>query len=80
MDTLGKVKVTSIQKIRKKWRAIIRKKKITVVKTFWKKSDARKWSDKIEAQIEVGSYLEVKNSDRLNGIKVYYVYHIFHKY
>ena len=48
--------MASIQKFRKKWRAIVRKKKIIVVKTFWKKSDARLWADKIEAQIEVGSY------------------------
>ena len=52
--------MASIQKFRKKWRAIVRKKKITVVKTFWKKSDARLWDDKIEAQIEVGLYFEAE--------------------
>ena len=51
--TLGKVKVATLNKHRKKWQAIVRKKKITVIKSFWKKGDARKWADKIEAQIEV---------------------------
>ena len=63
--------MATLHKHRKKWQAIVRKKKITVIKSFWKKGDARRWADKIEAQIEVGSYLEVKKSERLNEIKVY---------
>ena len=63
--------MASIQKFRTKWKAFVRKKKITVIKTFLRKGDARRWADKIEAQIEVGSYLEVKKSERLNEIKVY---------
>ena len=66
-----------IRKHRKKWQALVRKKKIVVVKSFLKKGDARKWADKIEAQIEVGSYLEVKKSERLNEIKVYELLDIF---
>jgi len=41
--------VAYIRKHRKKWQALVRKKKIVVVKSFWKKGDARKWADKIEA-------------------------------
>ena len=63
--------MASIQKFRTKWKAFVRKKKITVIKTFLRKGDARKWADKVEAQIEVGSYLEVKKSERLNEIKVH---------
>ncbi len=44
--------MATIRKIRRRWQAIVRRKKIQVSKTFWKKSDARKWADKIEAQIE----------------------------
>lgn len=43
-----------------KWQVVIRKKKIRVIKSFSKKSDARLWADKTEAQIEVGTFLEVK--------------------
>lgn len=63
--------MATIRKICHKWQAIIRRKRIHVSKSFWKKGDARRWADKIEAQIEVGSYLEVKKSERLNEIKVY---------
>ena len=66
-----------IRKHRKKWQALIRKQKITVVKSFWKKSDARLWADKVEAQIEVGSYLKVKKNDKLNEIKVNELLDIF---
>jgi len=69
--------VAYIRKHRKKWQALIRKQKITVVKSFWKKSDARLWADKVEAQIEVGSYLEVKKNDKLNEIKVNELLDIF---
>ena len=50
--------MATIRKHGRKWQSIIRKKKIVVRKSFWKKSDARLWSDKTEAQIEVGSFLE----------------------
>ena len=46
--------MATIRKLRKRWQAIVRRKRIHVSKTFWKKSDARLWSDKTEAQIEVG--------------------------
>jgi len=39
-DALGKVKMAYIRKHYKKWQAMVRKKKITAVKSFWKKSDA----------------------------------------
>ncbi len=51
--------MATIRKHGRKWQSIIRKKKIVVRKSFWKKSDARLWSDKTEAQIEVGSYLGI---------------------
>ena len=57
MGSIRKVEMASIQKFRTKWKAFVRKKKITVIKTFLKKSDARKWADKIEAQILVKSSL-----------------------
>ena len=63
--------MATIRKLRKRWQAIVRRKRIHVSKTFWKKSDARLWSDKTEAQIEVGSFLEVQRADKLNEIKVY---------
>ena len=42
-----------IRKLRRKWQAQVRKQKIKVTKSFWKKGDARKWADKIEAQIRI---------------------------
>jgi|TARA_R100000426_G_C4820550_1_gene110304 integrase len=69
--------VATIRKHGRKWQSIIRKKKIVVRKSFWKKSDARLWSDKTEAQIEVGSFLEVQRADKLNEIKVYELLDIF---
>ena len=63
--------MATIRKLRKRWQAIVRRKRIHVSKTFWKKSDARLWSDKSEAQIEVGSFLEVQRADKLNEIKVF---------
>ena len=49
--------MATIRKIRLRWQAIVRRKRIHVSKSFWKKGDARRWADKIEAQIEVGFYL-----------------------
>ena len=69
--------MASIQKFWIKWKAFVRKKQITVIKTFLKKSDARKWADKVEAQIEVGSYLEVKKSERLNEMRLIELLEIF---
>ena len=52
--------MATIRKVRRRGQAIIRRKKVHISKTFWKKSDARFWADKTEAQIEVGSYLNQK--------------------
>ncbi len=41
-----------IRKLRRKWQVQVRKQKIKVTKSFWKKSDASKWALKTEAQIE----------------------------
>ena len=58
--TLRKEEImATIRKVRRRWQAIIRRKKVHISKTFWKKSDARFWADKTEAQIEVGSYLGI---------------------
>ena len=48
-----------IRKLRRKWQVQVRKQKIKVTKSFWKKSDASKWALKTEAQIETGSYLNL---------------------
>jgi len=77
MGSIRKVEMASIQKFRTKWKVFVRKKKITVIKTFLRKGDARKWADKIEAQIEVGSYLQVKKSERLNEMRVIELLDIF---
>ena len=55
-----------IRKHLRKWQAIVRRGKIVVAKSFWKKSDASKWAYKVEAQIETGSYLTIKKQERLN--------------
>ena len=53
MITLRKEEImATIRKLRRRWQAIIRRKKVHISKTFWKKSDARFWADKTEAQIE----------------------------
>ena len=48
--------MATIRKLRRKWQAIVRKKKIHVIKSFLRKGDATKWAYKVEAQIETGSY------------------------
>ena len=53
-----------------KWQAVIQKKKIRVAKSFTNKSDARKWSYRVEALIETGSYFGVMETEKLNEIKV----------
>ena len=62
----------------KKWQARVRKKNISITKSFWKKSDASKWAYKIEAQIETGSYLTIKKAERLNEIKLKELLDIFY--
>lgn len=67
--------MATIRKLRKRWQAIVRRKRIHVSKTFWKKSDARLWSDKTEAQIEVGSYLEIIREIARSDSKTFLVFH-----
>ena len=43
-----------IRKFKRKWQALVRRKKIHVTKSFWKKGDATRWAYKVEAQIETG--------------------------
>ena len=62
--------MASIQKFRKKWKAFVRRGKVTAVKTFTKKSDASKWAYKVEAQIETGSFKRVKDAEKLADIKL----------
>ena len=56
MITLRKEEMAHIRKLRRKWQAIVRRGKIVVAKSFWKKSEASQWAYKIESQIETGSY------------------------
>ena len=69
--------MATIRKHYGKWQALVRKKHIRVIKSFSKKSDARFWADKTEAQIEVGSYLQAKKNERLDEIKVYELLDIY---
>ena len=48
--------MATIRKLRNRWQAVVRRKRIHVSKTFWNKSDARKWSYRVEALIETGLY------------------------
>ena len=66
-----------IRKHGKKWQALVRKRKITAVKSFWKKSDASNWAYRTEAQIETGSYKTIKKEERLNEIKLSELLDIF---
>jgi hypothetical protein len=59
-----------IRKHRKKWQALVRKKNKTVVKSFWKKSDASKWAYKTEVQIETGAYRKVAQVEKLIDINL----------
>ena len=56
--------MATIRKMGKKWQAVIRIKKRQLSKSFEKKSDAVKWSAKVEYEIEQGVF---NNSDRLNS-------------
>ena len=66
-----------IRKHRKKWQALVRKKNKTVVKSFWKKSDASKWAYKTEAQIETGVYRKVAQVEKLIDINLKEVFNIY---
>ena len=61
----------------KKWQAIVRKKKTTVIKSFWKKSDASKWAYKTEAQIETGVFRKVDQVEKLIDINLEEVFNIY---
>ena len=66
-----------IRKFKRKWQALVRRKKIHVTKSFWKKGDATRWAYQVEAQIETGSYLTIKKQERLNEIKLSELLDIF---
>jgi len=70
MDSLGKEEMAYIRKHGKKWQSVVRRNNLTVIKSFWKKSDASKWAYKTEAQIETGSYKRVQEAEKLSNIKV----------
>ena len=78
MGSIRKGIVASIQKFRKKFKAFVRKKNITVIKTFRKKSDASKWAYKIEAQIETGVYRKVAQAEKLIDINLEEVFNIYY--
>ena len=61
MVALGKEEMAHIRKHHGKWLVNVRKKKVVARKTFLRKGDATKWANKIEAHIETGQYLAVKN-------------------
>jgi len=52
--------MATIRKHLRKWQAIVRRGKIVVAKSFWKKSEASQWAYKIESQIETGTYNFIK--------------------
>ena len=79
MGSIGKGKMASIQKFRKKWKAFVRRKNITVIKTFLKKGDATKWAYHIEAQIETGTYKRVKEAERLADIRLSEILNIYYE-
>lgn len=74
---LGKEEMAQIRKHGKKWQAVVRRKKITAYRSFWKKIDCTKWAYQTEAQIETGSYLTVKKQERLNEIRLFELLDIF---
>ncbi len=69
--------MSTIRKHFKKWQALVRKKKITVIKSFWKKSDASKWAYKTEAQIETGVFRKVAQVEKLIDINLKEVFNIY---
>lgn len=40
--------MATIRKVRRRWQAMVRRKRIQISKTFWKKGDARKWAKIVE--------------------------------
>ena len=66
-----------IRKWHGKWQVFVRRKKVRAIKSFLRKGDAVKWAYKTEAQIETGSYLNVKKQERLNEIKLSNLLDIF---
>ena len=60
--------MATIRKHYKKWQAIVRKKNIVVGKSFHLKSEAQQWSYRVEAQIELGTYLDTRRAEKLNEI------------
>ena len=71
--------MATITKHYKKWQAIVRKKNIRAIKSFWKKSDASAWAYKTEAQIETGTYRRVQEAERLSDIKLKEVLNIYYE-
>ena len=71
--------MATIRKRFKKWQAIIRRQKISITKSFWKKSDASKWAYKTEAQIETGSYRRVQEAERIADIRICEVLNIYYE-
>ena len=63
----------------KKWQALVRKKKIVAIKSFWKKSDASKWAYMTEAQIETGSYRRVQEAERIADIRICELLNIYYE-
>ena len=45
-----------IRKLRNKWQCIVRIKNIALAQSFISKADVRKWGNKQEAQIRLGTY------------------------
>ena len=58
-----------IRKHNKKWQAVVRRNKITVIKSFTLKSEATKWAIRTEAQIENGEYKKIKDYQKSSQIK-----------
>ena len=53
-----------------KWQARVRKKNISVAKSFLRKGDASKWAYKIEAHIETGTYKRIVEAERIADIRI----------
>jgi len=69
--------MATIRKHKKKWQAVVRKRNITVYKSFWKKSDASKWAYKTEAQIETGVFRKIAQAEKLIDINLKEVFNIY---
>ena len=71
--------MATIRKRYKKWQAIIRRQKILIAKSFWKKSDASKWAYHTEAQIETGTYRRVQEAERIADIRICNILNIYYE-